>query len=63
LFEVDFTNIVDGGESFPLHMYFGVAPEGCLYSKNNQQKAARILSLPNPFLFLLLFLIFLWLTP
>ena len=41
----------------------GVGLEGCPYSKNNQQKTARIMQHPDRFLFLLLFLIFLWLTP
>ena len=41
----------------------GVGLEGCSCSKTNQQKTALIIQHPNRFLFLLLVLIFVWLTP
>jgi hypothetical protein len=40
----------------------GVALEGCLYAKKRKQKTARIMQDPDRFLFLLLLLIFWWLT-
>jgi acetyl-CoA carboxylase carboxyltransferase component len=41
----------------------GVGLEGCLYTKNNQQKTARIMQHPDRFLLPLLFLTFFSLTP
>jgi hypothetical protein len=42
--------------------HLGVGLEGCLYTKNKQQKTARIMQHPDRFLFLLLFLLFFLLT-
>ena len=46
-----------------LNTHPGAGLEGCPYAKKSKQKVVRIIQSPDHFLFLLLLLLFLLLTP